>query len=141
MKLAGVSPFAVILFGQLVPSSLPEGYYLLIILFSNKSKQYIFNYLFPYEGERTAYKHHCFFIVELDNKSREYFMRKNRPLKFPSVPGGLCGFYKYLISLHCFNVWQLKGREEPRLVREVLISYSMEGYLYSVLQTLVGLHA
>lgn len=69
MKLAGASPFALILFGQFVPFSLPEGYYLLITLFSSKSKQYIFNYLFPREGERTAYKRHYFFIVELDNKS------------------------------------------------------------------------
>lgn len=64
-------------------------------------------------GRENSLKHHYFFIVELDSKSWEYFMRKNSPLKFPSVPGGLCGFYKYLISLCCFSVWQLKGGKNP----------------------------
>lgn len=115
MTLAGVPPFAVILFGQFVPSSLPEGYYLLIILFSCKSKQCVFNCLFPCEEERTAYKCHYFFIVELDKKSQEYFMRKNRPLKFLSVPGDLCGFYKYLISLCCFRCLAVKSQGRTQI--------------------------
>lgn len=115
LKLAGVSPFAVILFGQFVPSSLSEGYYLLIMLFFSKSKKYIFSYPFPCEGERTTDKHRYFFIAELDNKSQEYFMRKNRSLKFPSVPGGLCGFYKYFISLCCFRCLALKRQGRTQI--------------------------
>lgn len=68
VKLSVVPPFAVILFGQFVPSSLPEGYYLLVILFSCKSKQCVFNYLFPCEEERTAYKCHNFFCCRIGQK-------------------------------------------------------------------------
>lgn len=97
---------------------LPGGYCHLIIVFSSKSKQCIFKYWIPSEGERAACKHHFFSIVELDNKIWKYLLR---PLKFHAVPGGLCGFYKYLISLLFFRY--LAVRRQGRAQISVRCSY------------------
>lgn len=82
VMLGGVSPFTGMCLGSLHLPSFLKDIAFSLWFFSSKSKQCIFNYWIPSEGERTACKHHFFFIVELDNKNWKYF----EGLKIPLCP-------------------------------------------------------